>query len=176
MNSAWRTANAWAVDVAERRDVRVTSNVPVEECNMASLKVWTQRYLRTVAARGVDVESLVQMSGPAGGERVLVCGDRDGPSFERCDGVRCHFKIVVRESRGQLETISYVMHVDAPTGRAASPSFLRWECAPTRKSGVDALKEPLSHLHPGHDHVRLPSPVLSPKELIVVFLGLELWG
>lgn len=176
MNDAWRTENVWAVTDAERRDDRIVSALPGEKCKMTSLLVWAQTHLKAVAARGVDVESLVQMTGPAGGERILVCGERDGAFFERSDGVRCHFKIAVRESGGELALLSYVLHLDAPKGHTACPPFLRWEYSPTRKSGVDALKESLSHLHPGHDHVRVPSPVLSPKELITLFLGLELWS
>jgi hypothetical protein len=96
--------------------------------------------------------------------------------FVRKDGVACNFKIVVRETKESLELLSYVLHLEAPQNHAAGPQFLRWEYSPERKTNVDAIKEPLAHIHPGHDHVRVPSAVLSPKELIAVFLTLEIWA
>ena len=176
MNADWRTENPWAIDLAERRDERIVAAPPSERGSMTSLLIWTQTHLRSVAAAGVDAYGLVQMAGRPHAERILVCGEREGASFVRRDGVRCHFVIVVRERDDALDLISYVLHVDAPEGEGPCPRFLRWEYSPERKDGVDAVKEPLAHFHPGHDHIRIPSPVLSPKELIAVFLCLERWG
>lgn len=174
MNLDWRTKNRWAVELAELRDTRIVSVLPTEAHTMSSLLVWTKTQLRAVAKPGVDVEKLVQMTGGPQQERALVCGTRSGAAFVRQDGVACNFKIVVRELNRKLELLSYVLHLDAPKGHAVGPQFLRWEYAPQRKTNVDAVKEPLAHLHPGHDQVRVPSAVLSPRELITVFLALEI--
>lgn len=175
MNDAWRRHNGWAIELAEARDERLVTEPPPEKLSMTGLLVWTKKQLHDVAARDVNVHSLVQISARTQRERALTCGRRDGPFFVRSDGVRCHFIIDVREVGKELRLLSYVMHLDAPEGHPAAPSFLRWEYQRERRPGVDAVKEPLAHLHPGHDHVRVPAPVLSPKELITVFLGVELW-
>ena len=175
MNLHWRAKNGWAVELAELRDTRIVSILPTEPRTMTSLLVWTKTQLRSVAAPGVDADKLVQMTGGAQQERALVCGERSGATFVRQDGVACNFRIVVRELKGKLELLSYVLHLDAPKDHAVGPRFLRWEYSPERKTNVDAVKEPLAHLHPGHDHVRVPSAVLSPRELITVFLTLEIW-
>lgn len=176
MNANWRTRNTWAIALAERRDDRIVSALPVEPIEMTQLLVWTKIQLRAVAASGVDADKLVQITGDHQRERALVCGDRKGLEFIRQDGIACNFKIVVREVGSSLELLSYVLHLNAPKDHQTGPLFLRWEYAPERKKNVDAVKEPLAHLHPGHDHVRVPSPVLSPKELISVFLSVELWS
>lgn len=175
MNTEWRTKNGWAVDLAEERDRRIVSGPPAEPITMTSLLVWTKNKLRDVAAPGVDADKLVQMTGGPQEERALVCGDRTGAAFVRRDGVACNFKIVVRALEKKLELLSYVLHLNSPPGHAVGPRFLRWEYSSARKTNVDALKEPLAHLHPGHDCVRLPSAVLSPRELITVFLAIEIW-
>jgi hypothetical protein len=173
MNDAWRRENPWAITLAEARDTRLVACPPIEPGKLTQLKVWTVTHLRPVAARGIDVEALVQMTGRAGAERTLRCGDRDGAQFVRRDGLSCHFLINLLETPTGLQLLSYAFHVDAP---GSTPAFLRWEYAVSRKAGVDAVKEPLAHLHPGHDDVRLPAPVLGPREIIAVFLGLERWG
>jgi hypothetical protein len=174
MNEAWRRENPKMVALAELRDVRIVDAAPIEECNMTQLLVWTKNALRKVAARGVNVDSLVRMDGDPNRQRTLVCGDRKERAFVRQDGVRCNFKINVLERGKKLTLLSYALHLDAPTEHRA-PTFLRWEFEQSRKAGVDAIKEPLAHLHPGHDAVRVPSPVLSPKELILLLLGTDLW-
>ena len=105
--------------------------------------------------------------------RLVLCGERSGPSYRRKDGLACNFVVVVREQENGLEVLSYAMHLAAPDG--AQPGFLRWEYERERKDGVDAIREPLAHLHPGHDQVRLPAPILSPRELVAAFLGLPAW-
>jgi len=176
MNQDWHLANSsWTVPLAEMRDNRIVRTTPVEPGKLTSLLVWTQQKLWAVARSGVDVGRLVQITDRSKREGALICGKRKGSSFIRRDGVRCHFKIVVREVEGGLEPISYALQLDAPDDHRISPRFLRWEYSGKRQPNVDAVKEPLAHVHPGHDDVRLPSPVLGPKELITVFLGLELW-
>lgn len=176
MNRDWRATNSsWAVPLAEERDERIASDIPFESGRLIKLEVWAKNQLLAVAATGVDVRRLVRTSGRRGQERTLICGKRKEDRFIRKDGVCCNFKIVVREVDAGLELVSYVLHLDAPEDHDAPPRFLRWEYTARRKKNVDAIREPLAHLHPGHDDVRLPTPVHGPKELIAMFLGLELW-
>ncbi len=177
MNSTWRRTNDWAITCATTRDNRIIQAAPREEVGFQAFFIWVVNQMKSVAGGGCDVSTLIQQKGERRGPQSVVCGKRDGSSFERLDGLKCHFKMTVLEKGSgknkQIEVLSYVLHVDGQS--EACPSFLRWEFATERKHNVDAVKEPLSHLHPGHDHIRLPSPVLSPKELIGVFLGLENW-
>lgn len=176
MDKAWIEENQWAIRDAEHRDRRIVGEPPRWEQSINGLGVWVRKVLHPVAASGCSASGLVQWSTPsADGACVLLCGERDGKAFERSDGLRCNFKINLRKSDKHLELLSYAMHVDAP-GDDVHPRFLRWEFQPARKPGVHAIREPLAHLHPGHDRVRVPSPVLSPRELVAVFLGLERWS
>jgi hypothetical protein len=172
MNAAWHIENAkWAEPIGLARDKRILGMPVIERCSMNALLVWTKDRLSAVARAGVDVNSLVQMTGKPNAERVLVCGTRGGTQFVRSDGVACNFRIVVVENGNSLALCSYAFHVDSPD--QAIPPFLRWEFSFERKPNVSATREPLAHMHPGHDQVRLPAPVLSPKELITCFLAVE---
>lgn len=161
--------------MAESRDRRITSKVPEEPKTMTQLLVWTKNQMRLIAAEGVEVEKLIKITGKHKGERALLCGDRNSTWFARSDGLTCNFAIAVRENDDHLELLSYVLHLECTAPTMAGPKFLRFEYSPSRKDGVSAVKEPLAHMHPGHDHVRIPSPVFSPSELITLFTSLHLW-
>lgn len=173
-----RDSTTTPLELAERLDERVLASIPCERCTPNQLLVWMYATLGEHAARGVDVHALIKMSRQTdGGERTFLCGERDGPQFRKRDGLACRFKINVRVSHAQreLHLLSYALQVVAPCEEAATPRFLRWEFSRERKPGVDAAGEPRSHLHPGHQRIRLPSPVMSPKELVSLFVNLTAW-
>lgn len=46
----------------------------------------------------------------------------------------------------------------------SSPAFLRFDL--NRKPHEDPLREPQCHIHPGHQDIRCPFPLLSPLEML----------
>lgn len=110
------------------------------------------------------------------GMRVLTCGESRAPGFTRRDGLKCSFTFNLKVlAAKEVQIYSYAFEVTAPDDHPMRAAYLRWEYSPTRKENVDALREPLAHVHPGDDDARIPSPVLTPKELIAQFLELP-WG
>ena len=176
MNANWRKENAWALQLAEGRDSRILSATPVAEPGrLNQLVTWTKRKLRSVAASGVNVENLVQR-GKDGDKVTLICGRRGETAFEREDGLRCLFKMNFLEENKSLKLLSYALEIRSPSSDSkVSPLFLRWEYVFEKSERLDPIFEPQSHLHPGHRDIRVPAPVLSPKELIALFLGLQKW-
>jgi hypothetical protein len=164
--------------LAVQRDIDLLTRVDdqaLERSTFNGLQVWVKAQLEEHAARSCDVDAIVRIESPRsnGGRGVIKCGDRDERYYERSDGLRCRFDWVLIELESKLLAWdSYGFHIDCPSDSAPGPSFLRWEYRPTRKSGVTAVTEPLSHLHPGTQRYRVPSPVLSPRELISMFLSM----
>jgi hypothetical protein len=166
--------------LAVQRDVDLIARVDrraLERDTFNGLQIWAKAQLEEHAARGCDVSSIVRIESPRrnGGRGVIKCGDREQRYYERSDGLRCRFDwVLIEVERDLLRWDSYGFHIDCPSDSAGGPGFLRWEYRPTRKPGVTAITEPLSHLHPGTQRYRVPSPVLSPRELISMFLSMPL--
>ncbi len=110
----------------------------------------------------------------------LTCGSRDeGTWLRRANGVECQFRLdfqLGKDATGKprMELAGYAMSLRVAESMNA-PAFLRWEFSPTRMTDVTAVKEPLCHLHPGHQHVRLPTPKHTFEELIQLFMTMEPW-
>ena len=94
-----------------------------------------------------------------------------GPSFDKGptddhlyfeSGSRLSFLIVIREEAGSSELISYRFH-HAFSGDH-SPAFLRFDL--NGEGHSEPLQEPRSHLHPGIEDVRTPTPILHPVEIL----------
>lgn len=80
--------------------------------------------------------------------------------FHFPSGARLCFGVTLR--RGvQCSLVSYRFHYVYP---GSTPRFLRFDLNPRRHD--DPLSEPRCHLHPGLDLVRLPTPALSPFEVL----------
>jgi hypothetical protein len=174
---AMSSGEVWE-ELARRRDADLIARVSpqaIEFSTFMSLFVWVKAQLEESAHPTCDVASIVRCQTPRSneGRGVILCGQRESSFYVRSDGLRCVFEWnLIELDRERLRWDSYGFHVDCPSEGAAGPSFLRWEYRPTRKSGVTAVAEPLSHLHPGTQRYRVPSPVLSPRELISMFLSM----
>ena len=112
-----------------------------------------------------------------GGEKDLKRrGDR--PRFLRRDGAWFHFTITVRVSRGRpLLLIAYDFElcfpVDLAKDSAGFPRFVRFDLnEPAHGNESKGLR---CHMHPGHDNLMVPAPLMSPLELLDLFvLGLRI--
>jgi len=82
--------------------------------------------------------------------------------FHFDSGARLSFGITLRERDGGTQLVSFRYHYQLPDG--VSPSFLRFDLNPSAHE--DPLAEPLCHLHPGLEDVRLPLSMHDPLEIL----------
>ena len=101
-----------------------------------------------------------------------------GPQIDKADsaghfhfpsGARLSFGITLRHGT-PCSLVSFRFHYQLAD--SSSPAFLRFDLNPDLHQ--DPLTEPRCHLHPGLDHVRLPTPALTPFEVLDrIFFALE---
>ncbi len=117
-------------------------------------------------------------------EYVAICGGekdqkRTGklPCFRRHDGAWFVFTITVRRRHKQpLELYAYDFELCFPEHgdqeEPRSPRFVRFDLNdPKHDNKAKGLR---CHVHPGHDDLIAPAPVLSPVELLDLFLSEDL--
>ena len=75
---------------------------------------------------------------------------------------RLSFGIEVRETQGRCSLVAYRFHLSLPDG--ISPSFYRFDLNP--QAHGSPLFEPRAHYHVAMEDIRLPSPVLTPVEVL----------
>jgi hypothetical protein len=106
----------------------------------------------------------------AGGEKNLK-RDRRLAHFTRDDDAWFDFTITGRENNHRLELIAYDFEIRFPPGTGTP--FLRFDLNVPAHRNED--RELRSHLHPGSDDILVPAPMLSPTEVLTLFLeGLRL--
>lgn len=120
-----------------------------------------------------DVRSRLRYLQENGEEIITVCHkpknfrrDRGLPCFTRADGAWFDFGFTVIERRGHpLDLISYggEIRFDGSTV-PIPPPWIRFDLNPIGTSNDDRAQR--SHLHPGTDDWSVPSPILSPIELL----------
>lgn len=99
------------------------------------------------------------------------------PHFVRHDGAWFTFTLTVRAHRGQpLELIAYDFELCYPHDLLSSihgPRFIRFDLNPPwHDNDPRALR---CHMHPGHDDLLAPAPLMSPLELLdLLVTGLRL--
>lgn len=92
--------------------------------------------------------------------------DQNIPHFKRGDGAWFDFSIVVRERGGQLELLAYDFELRFPPGTGVP--FLRLDLnLPGHDNDARDLR---CHLHPGADDLQVPAPLMTPSELLGLFL------
>lgn len=131
---------------------------------------------------------LYQSKEPDGYGVAVITGGRrsetwaDGGQFERDDGARFNFSIVVsyQESKPNEppkapSLIAYHFNLAFPDNRV--PAFVRFDLneAKFASESRDAARSPLlCHSHPGHSDMTVPSPILAPEEVLDVILRMHL--
>lgn len=94
--------------------------------------------------------------------------DRDlaVPHLERNDGAWFDFSIIVREGRERLDLLAYAFEIRLLPGMGTS--FLRFDLnLPAPRTEETELR---CHLHPGSDDMRVPSPLMSPAEVLAFLI------
>jgi hypothetical protein len=87
--------------------------------------------------------------------------------FVRADGGVVHFAMTMRgDDAGNVEVLAYGFEVYFPSREPIA--FVRFDLN-FRDHGNDEVGL-RSHLHPGHDDLQLPSPVLAPLEALLLVL------
>lgn len=83
--------------------------------------------------------------------------------FVRDDGAVIHFSLTLRETQASpIELIAYSFEVYFPSKEPIE--FIRFDL---NKKGHDNADIGLrSHLHPGHEDLQMPSPLLSPVDAL----------
>jgi hypothetical protein len=107
------------------------------------------------------------------GEHVIVGGikdfarHRESARIVRDDGAWLHFTMTLRwNGKKSLEMLAYDFELVFPEGHV--PPFVRFDF---NKPGHDSEKKGMrSHSHPGNDDLQLPAPLMTPEELLDLFL------
>jgi len=117
-----------------------------------------------------DIHRLVKASPPSGGVVALTICDPARPHFTRYDGAWFDFHITVRETRDRpLELVAYGFELRFPSDVGAhGPAWIRFDLNPPGHD--NDLRGVRAHLHPSSDDWSLPSPILSPKEMLCLFV------
>lgn len=92
--------------------------------------------------------------------------NRELRHFTRRDGAWFDFSIVVRETAFALELLAYDFELRLPPGMGAP--FLRFDLnLPDHRNAQRDLR---CHLHPGSDDILVPAPLMSPAEILALFI------
>lgn len=105
---------------------------------------------------------------PGGGSTRNHARDQSIPHFERYDGGWFDFAITVAVGESErLELHSYAFELRFAEGDG-SPHWLRFDLNPPDAKAAD--KELRAHVHPGHDDLRAPSPLMNPDEVLELLI------
>jgi hypothetical protein len=98
-----------------------------------------------------------------------------GPTFDKGlesehfkfdSGARLSFGLSLQDGKDSSRLLAYRVQYVAPTGK--HPSFIRFDL--NKVVHETPLLEPMCHMHPGHDDIRLPSVVLEPVHVLELVL------
>lgn len=92
--------------------------------------------------------------------------DEAVPHLRRADGAWFDFSITVREGRGSVELLAYDFEIRLPPCHGAP--FLRFDL--NLPGHGNEARELRCHLHPGCDDILLPAPLMTPQEVLTLFL------
>jgi hypothetical protein len=90
----------------------------------------------------------------------------DMAQLKRSDGAWIHFSLTARSQAQAVEMLAYDFEIVFPAGH--SPVFLRFDL--NEQGHRNEGREIRSHLHPGNDDLLVPAPVMTPLELLTLFL------
>jgi hypothetical protein len=102
-----------------------------------------------------------------GGVKVFNQRDPESAHLVRDDGVWIHFSITVHwDGRKDMKLLGYDFEIVFPEGHA--PRFLRIDLNPP--GHANEAKELRSHFHPSNDDLQFPAPVMTPQEILHLFI------
>jgi hypothetical protein len=91
---------------------------------------------------------------------------RNVDHFERNDGAWFDFSIVGRDTDAGIELLAYDFELRLPPGEGVP--FLRFDLNPPKHRNDD--RELRSHVHCGSDDWLIPAPLMTPAEVLTLFL------
>ena len=100
-----------------------------------------------------------------GGEKNLA-RDRGIHHFQRSDDAWFDFSIVVRERSERLDLLAYDFELRFPPGLGVP--FLRFDL--NLPQHPNEARDVRCHLHAGSDDILVPAPLMTPSELLTLFL------
>ena len=130
------------------------------------------KYQETQAKASNNVIALIKTASDRNGSFLIELGPQidKGPTpghFHFDSGARLSFGITLNPTdKKHSRVLSYRFHYVAANGR--NPEFLRLDL--NGSTHPTPLQEPRCHIHPGHEHVRIPSPVLVPSHALEIVL------
>lgn len=127
---------------------------------------------RALATKEAEVFKFLKLAESPFGDRdqrAILGGEKDLkrqgrlPCFVRRDGARLHFTITVTQRPGEpLFLFAYDFELIFRPG--LEPRFVRFDL---NEQGHDNEQNGIrSHMHPGHDDLQMPAPLLHPIELL----------
>lgn len=158
----------------ERR--RVKANSVLGEVRAALTKAYNEDKLATPMHGIWDVVRIVSPPEGAPVNAVAIVGgtksyDRapEDAELSRTDGAWFHFSMTLLDHHdGTLEVLAYVFEIVSHTWK---PLFLRFDL--NLEGHHNDERGIRSHLHPGHEDILLPSPVLDPLEALELMLSIK---
>lgn len=127
--------------------------------------------LQHVRRVGSPFRAMPECVGIVGGEKDLKrTGEK--PHFLRPDGGWFFFSLTVRVRRGKpLELVAYNFELCFPSSaveKSGLPRFVRFDLnQPNHPNEARGLR---CHFHPGHDDLSAPAPLMSPLDLLDLFI------
>lgn len=128
-----------------------------------------------------EIFKLLKLSSTGKGETAILGGEknfqrtRDKAHFARADGAWFDFTITVAHAGRDKSLILVAYDFEIRFPEHVKPTFVRFDLnQPGHDNETLGLR---SHLHPGSDDLSVPSPLMSPLEILDVILhGLALPG
>ncbi len=154
---------------------RMLQSQLVNACDEGILAMKQHDVLHRLKLSDRPLDRQPECKGIYGGEKDFKRGG-DKPAFHRRDGARFTFTLTVRPRRGQpLELLAYdfeLCFAPPDVSGAGAPRFVRFDLnEPAHGNESRGLR---CHMHPGHDDLIAPAPLLSPIELLDLFLAEDL--
>jgi len=92
--------------------------------------------------------------------------DHEIRHFQRSDDAWFDFSVVVRERSERLDLLAYDFELRFPPGLGVP--FLRFDL--NLPHHPNEARDIRCHLHPGSDDILVPAPLMTPSELLTLFL------
>jgi hypothetical protein len=131
----------------------------------SELRAYLDKQDRTTGKKN-DIFKLLKLTPSANGVALINLGtpslDRTSDAFILRSGSRLTFGITLRDNAGMASLVSYRFQIQFPEHH--SPSYLRFDLI--HKQHEAPLREARCHLHPGAGDIRIPTPVLTPIEVL----------